>query len=58
MWKNYLDKSSFDDKDIAFVIKNKRNAPKELLIRLGLEEESVSVESEAKEVKKTSKKTK
>jgi hypothetical protein len=52
MFENLLKQSTYTEADIAFVVKNIRNAPKELLVKLGL------AEGEIEEPKKSTKKIK
>lgn len=47
MFEKLLNKQSFNENDIAFVVKNKRLAPKELLVRMGLESGDTPVATEA-----------
>lgn len=46
MWEKLLNKESFTGKDVDFVVKNQRTAPKELLAKLGLSNDPAPVVEE------------
>lgn len=57
MFENLIKQDTYTEEDIAFVVKNIRKAPKELLVKLGLAkaEKIVNTEPKEAEVKSTKK---
>ncbi len=53
MFEKLMEQESFNEKDIAFVVKNMAIAPKELLVRLGLNSQEEVEEAVVTETSET-----